>query len=126
MYTLKVKAHFDAAHHLTDYEGKCHREHGHRWVVEVAYAGEELDAKNILVDFKDVKEVLGGLLERSLDHYQLNDLLSEPNPTAEFIAKWLYVRLLSRMPDYTKVNLVSVSIWESPECSITYRGGKVT
>ncbi len=36
MYTLKVKSHFDAAHRIRDYKGKCSRTHGHRWDVEVA------------------------------------------------------------------------------------------
>lgn len=120
MYTLKVKAHFDAAHYIRDYQGKCSREHGHRWDVEVAYVGSSLDSRNILVDFKDVKEALGKLVESSLDHYQLNDSLFEPNLTAEYLAKWLYDRLLSQMPNYTVVGLASVTIWESPECSVTY------
>ena len=35
MYELRVKDHFDAAHYIADYKGKCHRMHGHRWEVEV-------------------------------------------------------------------------------------------
>ncbi len=119
MYTLKVKSHFDAAHYIRDYKGKCSREHGHRWVVEVALEGKDLDSRNILVDFKDVKKALEGLLEHYLDHYQLNDSLNEPNLTAEFLAKWLYDTLIER-PTLWDLRLAGVTIWESPECSIAY------
>ncbi|KKL04030.1 hypothetical protein LCGC14_2620190, partial [marine sediment metagenome] len=58
MYTLKVKTHFDAAHYIKDYQGKCSREHGHRWIIELFLAGNNLDNLNMLVDFGEVKDVL--------------------------------------------------------------------
>ena len=36
MYTVSVQAHYDAAHFLRHYKGKCERLHGHRYVVEAA------------------------------------------------------------------------------------------
>ena len=36
MYGLKTESCFDAAHFLSDYDGKCENLHGHRWRV-VAY-----------------------------------------------------------------------------------------
>ena len=33
MYGLQAEAHFDGAHFLTDYYGKCENLHGHRWRV---------------------------------------------------------------------------------------------
>jgi 6-pyruvoyltetrahydropterin/6-carboxytetrahydropterin synthase len=50
MYRLQVKTHFDAAHRLVDYNGKCNRLHGHRWDVEVGVQGPTLDDRNMLVD----------------------------------------------------------------------------
>ena len=35
MYVINVKWHYDSAHFLRDYHGKCERLHGHRYVVEV-------------------------------------------------------------------------------------------
>ena len=43
MYTVSVQAHYDAAHFLRNYEGKCERLHGHRYVVEVAVQTTELN-----------------------------------------------------------------------------------
>jgi len=36
MYQVSVKQHFDAAHFLRGYQGKCERVHGHRFEVAVA------------------------------------------------------------------------------------------
>ena len=116
MYELRVKGHFDAAHYIKDYSGKCCRMHGHRWGVQVCLKGSVLDKTNILVDFHTVKELLSRRTE-FLDHYIVNERLNEQNVTAEFIAKWLFESL--RLDLHTQ--LESVSISESPECTVTYK-----
>ncbi len=117
MYELKVKSHFDAAHYILDYEGKCSREHGHRWGVEVCLEGETLDARNMLIDFKDVKDVLDEEVLYWLDHHQLNKQLREENVTAEFLARWIYERLKGK---FDPVELSWVAVWESPDCGVRY------
>lgn len=42
MYGLQAEAHFDAAHFLTNYYGKCENLHGHRWRVVVTIESESL------------------------------------------------------------------------------------
>ena len=118
MYNLTVQSHFDAAHRIEGYLGKCSREHGHRFGVTVELQGKELDDINILVDFGLVKTRLKDIIDNYLDHYQLNDTLAEDNVTAEFLAKWLY----ENMTDYDLggVKLVSVTISESPDCAVRY------
>ena len=32
MYQVSIEQHFDAAHYLRDYQGKCESLHGHRYV----------------------------------------------------------------------------------------------
>jgi len=123
MFRLKVKTHFDAAHHIRDYEGKCGRVHGHRWELEVVFEGTYLDDKNMLVDFRRVKDFLARRVECYLDHWDLNATLNEPNVTAEFIARWAY-RELQNLGDLSSVvRLVCVTVWESPECCVSYYGG---
>lgn len=62
MYLLTTEASFDAAHFLTDYEGKCENLHGHRWRVVVAIAsetlGEEGEGRDMVVDFGAFKRVV--------------------------------------------------------------------
>lgn len=71
MYGLKTESSFDAAHFLTNYDGKCENLHGHRWRViawiEVEHlqgSGQELD---MVVDFSDFKHALRSLTEE-FDH----------------------------------------------------------
>lgn len=121
MYRLRVKTHFDAAHYIRDYQGKCSREHGHRWEVEVEVEGRELHGANMLIDFVLVKDALKALLDEKLDHYQLNEVLCEANVTAEFLAKWIYDRML-RIEYEKGLRLARVTVWESPDCCVEYRG----
>jgi len=121
MYRLQVKSHFDAAHFIRDYPGKCSRMHGHRWEVEVVLEGRKLDNRNILVDFAQVKELLGSLVD-SVDHYQLNERFEdEPNVTAEYLAKWFY-DCLTELIKYEWARVVGVTVWESPDCCVKYYG----
>tara|TARA_Y100000310_G_scaffold336510_2_gene421230 strand:+ start:640 stop:1002 length:363 start_codon:yes stop_codon:yes gene_type:complete len=117
MYKLIIKTHFDAAHYIKGYQGKCSREHGHRWNVEVVLARKELDKLNMVIDFSEVKESLNSIIDMHLDHWQLNDNLGEPNLTAEYLAEWLYRQIKARILNIT---IVSVTIWESPDCGIKY------
>lgn len=114
MYTLRVCSHFDAAHFIADYPGKCKRMHGHRWDVEVAIGAEHLGGMNMVYDFSEVKTTLDTLLAR-LDHYVVNEILGVQNVTAELIAQWLYKSLAP-----TLQGLKSVRVWESPDCSVEY------
>ena len=63
MYTVSVQAHYDAAHFLRNYKGKCERLHGHRYVVEVALQTEELNEAGIAFDFVDLKRELRELAD---------------------------------------------------------------
>jgi 6-pyruvoyltetrahydropterin/6-carboxytetrahydropterin synthase len=119
-WKTRVKTHFDAAHKLRDYNGKCANLHGHRWEIEVVYEQHFLGLHtNMTVDFKVVKKQLNELLP---DHAYLNDVYQEVNPTAEFLAQKLYTELNARIEELNNpgATLVEVTIWESPECCITY------
>lgn len=71
MYGLKTESSFDAAHFLTDYDGKCENLHGHRWRVVASIEQESLQgdgqAKDMVVDFGDFKRALRSLTEE-FDH----------------------------------------------------------
>lgn len=71
MYGLKTESSFDAAHFLSDYNGKCENLHGHRWRV-VAYLGTTAlqtkgQNKDMVIDFADFKKTLRNLTE-AWDH----------------------------------------------------------
>jgi len=112
MYTLTVREHFDAAHNLVGYQGKCARVHGHRWIVEVEVAGERTDAIGMVHDFRRLREILRSILP---DHADLNAVYPDMNPTAENLARVLYEQMQARVPE-----TVALTVWESPECSCRY------
>jgi 6-pyruvoyltetrahydropterin/6-carboxytetrahydropterin synthase len=79
-----------AAHRLPHHDGKCHRMHGHTYVVRVYVNGpvQEVSDMNpqsgMVVDFGVIKTFLEKV-ESRFDHNFLNESLEE-YPTAERIA----------------------------------------
>ena len=71
MYGLKTESAFDAAHFLSDYDGKCENLHGHRWRVIAWIEVDELQTsgqgKDMVVDFGDFKRALRSLVAQ-FDH----------------------------------------------------------
>ena len=67
MYGVRIESHFDAAHKLVGYKGKCSQVHGHRWKVEVFVLGKKLNSIGLLVDFNVLKHKLEKIVKK-LDH----------------------------------------------------------
>ncbi len=115
MFVVSVQAHYDSAHFLRNYKGKCERLHGHRYVVELAMARSELNEAGIAFDFVDVKRHLRELANR-LDHENLNEL--EPfttlEPSAENQAKYFYDEMKRRLPGEMADAMLYVRVWETP------------
>lgn len=107
-YTLNFRHHFDSAHRLVGYDGPCAEIHGHRWEVEVKIKVDVLE-KDMVADFTLLRSVID-----ELDHSYLNDKV-DFNPTAENLAKYLK----DRIDKETGLSCV-ITLWESPEASITY------
>jgi 6-pyruvoyltetrahydropterin/6-carboxytetrahydropterin synthase len=121
MYTISVQAHYDAAHYLRDYQGKCARLHGHRYVVEVALQSPEVGASGMACDFGDLKAHLKELAER-FDHQNLNEIppFTEVESTAENQARYFYDELRKRLPAHLAGGLLYARVWESPSAWAQY------
>lgn len=119
MFEIGARLHFDAAHCLRGYQGKCERLHGHRFEVEAVVAAEEVDATGIALDFVILKRLLGAICDR-MDHTYLNELppFREENASSELIARYIYRTLAAEIP--APAQLRSVTVWESPECWARY------
>lgn len=122
MYYLKVKSHFDSAHFLRNYEGKCANIHGHTWKIEIVVKGSQLNEQGLLIDFGVLKKMLAEVVA-DFDHKLINDLEEfgpgKLNPTAENIAYYIYKRLNPILPNETVLD--SVEIWESEKASAIYK-----
>ncbi len=115
MYTISVQAHYDSAHFLRNYKGKCERLHGHRYVVEVAVQTPELNEAGIAVDFVDLKRHLRELAD-ALDHHNLNDLpqFEGIETSAENQARYFFEALRDRLPEPLASGLLYARVWETP------------
>ena len=120
MYTIVYKGHFDSAHYLNNYSGKCKNLHGHRFHYEIYINKKELDDIGISIDFNDIKKSMKEI-EDKVDHKCLNDLF-EINPTAENISKWLFEQIEISFP---KVVVEKVVIWDSENAGIEYKNDSI-
>ncbi len=120
MYQLFVEEHFDAAHYLPDYHGKCENLHGHRFKVVARVEASGLDDTGLAYDFAGLKRHLREILSR-FDHTCLNDVapLDKIVPSSENIAATIYDALQPRLSG-APVALVSVEVWESPTSGVSY------
>jgi len=122
MFEVTVEQTFAAGHALRNYKGKCENVHGHNYRVRVTISGEQLDDAGLLVDFVDVKRLMGGAIEY-LDHRFINDLppFDLLNPSAENIAKYFYDRVNAGMKNDAPVRISEVRVWETDTSSAVYR-----
>ena len=137
MYGLRIESSFDAAHFLSDYDGKCENLHGHRWrvvayfeVPELVAAGQE---KDMVMDFKDAKNALRALTDE-FDHMFLVEegslapetiaaLESETfrlvmlpfRTTSENLARWFFDRLAAQ-----GLPIARVEVSETPNNTAIY------
>jgi 6-pyruvoyltetrahydropterin/6-carboxytetrahydropterin synthase len=122
MFEVSVEQTFAAGHALRNYKGKCENVHGHNYRVCITVQGEQLDSTGLLVDFLEVKRLMGGAIDY-LDHRFINDLppFDEINPSAENIAKYFYDRVHQGFSGGAAVRIAEVRIWETDTSSAVYR-----
>jgi 6-pyruvoyltetrahydropterin/6-carboxytetrahydropterin synthase len=112
MYELFVEEHFDAAHFLPEYHGKCEQLHGHRFKVVMRVEGADVGTDGMVYDFAAMKRHLRETLA-VVDHSCLNE-------ASENIAAWLYEELGARLGD-VPIKLTEVEVWESPTSGVKFR-----
>ena len=120
MYEIVVEKHFEAAHFLRGYKGKCENIHGHRYTVRVRLKSSKLNEIGLAYDFTDVKKYLAEIISR-YDHASLNDIppFDKINPSAENIASTIFNELKTRLAG-EPVSLSAVEAWENPQQGVVY------
>lgn len=120
MYEVSVRQHFDAAHYLRGYQGKCENVHGHRFEVVANVRAEQIDDVGMAYDFSQLKKQLGEIVSR-FDHTCINDVppFDRINASSENIASTIYGELQA-MLKATKASVYSIQVWESPDSAVTY------
>jgi len=120
VYEISVEKHFDAAHFLRGYQGKCEALHGHRFRVVVRVSASKLDDIGIAYDFAELKQHLNDILSK-FDHTCLNDVppFDKINPSSENIAATIYSELKNKLAG-APVSISGIEVWESPQAGIAY------
>jgi 6-pyruvoyltetrahydropterin/6-carboxytetrahydropterin synthase len=132
MYLVTKRVDFCYGHRLLDYDGICKHPHGHNATAEVVVRTAELDNRNMVADFSDIKRIVKGWIDRELDHKMIlrhDDPLVAPlaalgepvftlesNPTVERIAK-----LIFDMSRDMGLDVLAVRVWETPTSYAEYR-----
>ena len=116
MFEITVQAGFSSGHYLRDYHGKCENPHGHNYRVLVTLVGERLEPNGLLLDFKQLKQVLKPTVEY-LDHQMINDLqpFTTVNPSAENLAKYFFDKTAQELDTMTegRVRVKDCTIYET-------------
>jgi len=120
MYEIVVEKHFEAAHYLRGYKGKCENLHGHRYTVRVRLKSAKLNEIGLAYDFTDIKRYLSEIIAR-FDHVLLNDAppFNGINPSAENIAGTIYHELEAKLTG-EPVSIAAVEAWENPQQGVIY------
>ncbi len=134
MFYLTKIFHFEAAHALNGYDGKCRNIHGHSYELRVTVKGMPLDEpgnpKNgMVIDFHDLKSIVNQEVVEKLDHsfiignnmpkdfveitkQNFDKVVELPyQPTTENMLADFAQRIKSRLPQY--VELYSVTLQET-------------
>lgn len=111
---------FSAAHQLRLYDGSLEPLHGHNWQVAVTVGADRLDSIGVVMDFHELQRRLDAVVG-PMHNRHLNDLeaFAKCNPSTENVA--VYVAQTLQLP--AEIALLGVQVWETPDCSATYRPG---
>jgi 6-pyruvoyltetrahydropterin/6-carboxytetrahydropterin synthase len=132
--TVSRKAHFNAAHRLfvenwsdeknQNLFGKCSNSnfHGHNYELIVDVRGEVDLVTGVVIDLKELKDIIKNEVEELLDHKNLNldvPYFKKVIPTAENICIFIWNILRDKI---SKDNELSVTLYETPRNFVKYSG----
>lgn len=147
MHLITKEFHFEMAHVLTNYVGKCGNLHGHSYKLLVTLKCDDanlgLIEDGMVIDFNQVKEVLNDVVEK-MDHaFAVNTntkdsfekdiwkLCKEHNKrliefpfrtTAENMSKWIYKEVNKRFLDVDpRITVCQIQLYETASGSATYK-----
>jgi 6-pyruvoyltetrahydropterin/6-carboxytetrahydropterin synthase len=120
MYTVFKDFTFAAAHAIRGHTGGCQNLHGHNYRVRVQVTAGRLDALGMVIDFADLKRVVGEVLG-PFDHRLINDIppFDQRNTTAELLAEYVFREVAARLDD-ERLSVARVEVWENDSACAVY------
>jgi 6-pyruvoyltetrahydropterin/6-carboxytetrahydropterin synthase len=121
MYTIFKDFTFSAAHAIRGHTRGCQNLHGHNYRVRVHVAAETLDALGMVMDFADLKAIVGAVLD-PFDHHTINDIppFDQRNTTAELLAEYAFQEVSARLPEQ-RLSVLRVEVWENDSACAVYQ-----
>ncbi len=134
MTTAVRKISFCAGHRVWRHEDRCAHLHGHNYIAFLHATAEQLDDLGRVIDFRVLKERLGGWIDEHWDHGFIchrddaearaamsaipgqKTFLLDGNPTTENLAAHLLHVVGPEQLAGTGVRLVRVVLWETENC----------
>jgi len=103
--------------------GKCHEMHGHNYKLEVTVAGKPDTESGYVMDFKELKDIIGNEIIDKVDHQHLNDveMFKGLILTAEFMVK-IFWEILESKINKGNVKLYSLKLYETENNYVLYKG----
>ena len=135
MTTVTKTVKFDAAHILTNHQGLCKNLHGHTYRVDVSVSQPDNDRSDMVIDFKDLKQLATEVVCDRFDHafiyntesagereiaavverHGMRTVAIPFRSTAENLAQLFFNDLAARIP-----GLSSVRVWETADSCAEY------
>jgi len=135
--TVTKTVRFDAAHILTNHQGLCKNLHGHTYRVDISVAMSTSpdEGSDMVIDFKDLKNIATATICDRFDHAFMYSTASEGEreiaavvekhgmrtvalpfrSTAENLARHFFTLLAPQVP-----GLSSVKVWETADSCAEY------
>lgn len=132
---LETQGSFDAAHMLSNYEGKCNNLHGHTYHYAITIHAPASVTTGMVMDFNTVKEVIAiydhATIFASADYREESEeqlcgwaikyrkktvIMNSGKPTAENMANEI-ANLLYTKFDHKEAR-IKVQLWETPKNSV--------
>jgi len=101
--------------------------HGHNYIIVVAIEGEPDPVTGMILDLKDLKDILEERVLSVYDHRLLNAEVKPFDkivPTVENIAVDIWGRLEGPINSHARAVLFSVTVHETSDLFVEYRGGR--
>ena len=135
MHIITRRLEFDAGHRVVGHESKCAHLHGHRYAAEITVVALGLDSIGRVVDFGNIKALVGKWIDDNWDHNMLLNsedpllaatswrdwnlkqpfIITNENPTAEVMARILFDKSATLLCD-GGLSVHAVRIYETPNC----------
>jgi 6-pyruvoyltetrahydropterin/6-carboxytetrahydropterin synthase len=137
------KGTFDSGHRVMNERMKCFNVHGHTYLYELEFEFHEMEDIGYAIDFKEIKRVGCQWIDDILDHgmilnpkdidliettkklgsklwlMSLNGAGEYCNPSAENIAKEIFLAMEVLFKSYNNLNIHKITLYETPNCYTT-------